>query len=360
MDLLSLVRIFFRRWAVTVPIIVLTLAAATYVQVNVPPQYQARGSVLLATPELDPSRLPSSVVDLPSLVDELETEQTASGLVAPGSEILVRIREDGVFETNSVSTSAEAAEQTVENVIAWLIEEVARVQVEADVPESERIRARNLTPIVAAEEQDGNRYQATGAISLEDPSLNMTNPFGATLETALLLEEAVGGDAGRRRVADLTGPGASFQFSSADRSASPILRIDTFGSDPETVLEAFEHVRVVLDEELTARQDRAEVPTLRQVRVETLTAPGTVSDISPPVSRAVALIVGLGGLLALGLAIALESLLSRRSTRTSGVQPSEAVDWWPPTDDSPSEDIDDWGRHPTSVERTKASGEASR
>jgi hypothetical protein len=85
-------------------------------------------------------------------------------------------------------------------------------------------------------------------------------------------------------------------------------------------------VREALNEELDARQARADVPEPRRILVVPLATPQSWTDVSPPLSRAVAAIVGAGGLLALGLAIGMESFLSRRSSRrTNDEFPDELV-----------------------------------
>lgn len=328
MDLLTIVQAVFRRWYVAVPIGLAALGIAVYLQSNIPPQYQAAGQILLAEPRLDPSRLPSAAVDLSGTLALLEDEAVSDQLATDGAEFTVLPAEEGTVSILATATQPAPAIETVQAVTQWLDDEVTSRQVEVGISDDERLRVRSLTPLVGAVEQDDGTYQSVGSVLIQDPSENVQNPYAASTTTGRLLEVSLESDAGRARVNELTGGYISYDIGQSARDVAPIMEISTFGTDPERVLAGFEQVSDVLAEELDARQARADVPPSRRVIIEEIAAPQQVMDVSPPLDRSVAVVVGLGGLLAVSLALALDGLMTRRHRRAGaqGVGPGDA--WW--------------------------------
>lgn len=327
MDLLTLIRIVLRRWYVTMPVLLVAFGLALYVQSTIPEKYEARGSVLLEDPRLDPSRLPASFVHTGAILDRFE-ESDAPTVVATGdTRVVPRPRDRWTLEITAVGSDPNDVESSVRATMDWVSAEVANLQDEEDVAEEERLRVSILTPAVAAEPQPGGNYEAVGEVILRDPADGIDNPYTAGGGTTSLLQAVVGSDSGRARVNERTAPGVGFDIATTRDNAS-IIMITTTGSDPAALFDAFDVVRDALASELDARQERAGVLESRRIIITDLARPQAVVDVSPPLSRAVAAIIGLGGLVALGLAVAVESIADRRQNSQMSRRGDALQQWW--------------------------------
>ena len=327
MDLITLIQIVFRRWYVTVPILMATIGLAAYVQSTIPPAYEARGLVLLEEPQFDPSRLPETFVNAQALVDRIDQSQVRGDLAVGDTQLVPNAPDRNTVEIVAIGSEPGQVESSVDGVMDWLVDDVTTLQDEEGIAEEERLRASILTPVVTAEEQPGGSYQATGLVVLRNPAAGVDNPFGAGGGTTSLLTAVATSDSGRARINRATSADVSFELSLTRENAS-IITITTTGPEPAEVIGAFDVIRDTLAEDLDARQARADVPTSRRIVINDLARPQSVADVSPPLSRAVAAIVAAGGLLALGAAVMIESALTRR--RRSGAASNHILDseWW--------------------------------
>jgi hypothetical protein len=326
MDIISIIQAVLRRWYVALPIVVLAAAAAIYLQTSTPPTYEAVGQALLADPALDPSGLPTSIVDLDDILLELEDPALREELQT-GDATYQLEADDRASATIIVRAGSEAAaEATAQAVGAWLRERVQDVQSDAEVPAAERLQVRGSERIITSLDEDTGSVEAIASVTLFDPTAGIANPFVASATTVRLLVVAVQSDEGRQTVLARTGPGVGFVLSQSTNDAAPILTITTTGADQDAVLASFDVVREVVDEELQRRQDRAEIPTSRRTRIETLAQPQTARDVSPPLNRAAAALFGLGALLAAAAAIATDSVVARRErSRDAPAWPMDPV-----------------------------------
>jgi hypothetical protein len=311
MDILTVVQAVLRRWYVSVPIFAVAAVAAVLVQLSTPPQFQASGQVLLADPELDPSTLPIAVVDLDEMLRQLDEPELREELASGDASYQVSAETRSSLAVTVVADDENSARSTALAIDDWLGRYVDDLQADSDLPETEQLQVRGGDRIRIASDDAGD-VEVSSTIELFDPTTAAGNPFAASMATARLLIVAVQSDAGRAAVRERTGPGVSFVLAQTPGDPAPIVDITTTGSDPETVLDAFETVRRTVDEELADRQDRAEIPSVRHTRVETLAQPRAVTDISPPVQRTTAAILGLGFLLAVSAAVTLDSISTRR------------------------------------------------
>ncbi len=310
MDILSLVATVFKRWRVTVPIVLVALGAAFYVHTNIPPEYEAEGQVLLASPDLDPAGLPRIVVNLGEVAGEAATAQAQEEMIEGSAELAITAR----VRTLTIDVSgptADVVEGTYTNAVGWLGEAIAQRQDDAGIAVEEQVILQQNGAADIGERDEGG-FQVTGQLEIVDPLAGTPNPFGANNATARILIVAVQSDAGESAVAARTGPDVEFSVGQNTRDAAPIIDISTVGPDPQRVIEAFDHVADVLEADLTERETRAEVPETRRTRIERIAAPQDVTDVSPPLDRSVAAIVGFGGILAVIVAVVLESIASRK------------------------------------------------
>ena len=315
MDILTIIAAVFRRWYVTVPIVLASLGTAYYIDSTLPPQYEARGQVLLASPDLDPAGLPRTVVNLGEIAGEAATIQAQDQMIEGNAELTVtaRIR---ALTVDVEGSSVDVVEATYANAVAWLGEAVAQRQDDAEINPEEQLVLQQAGE-VAAREVDEGRFQISTSLELVDPAAAAPNPFGANSATARILIVSIQSDAGRMRVAERAGPGVGFTVSQDARDAAPIIEITTVGADPQRVLESYHHVADVIEADLAEREARAEVPETHRTRTERIAEPRTVTDTSPPLDRSVAAIVGLGAILAVMASVMWDGVATRRRERTS-------------------------------------------
>ena len=327
MDLLTIIQTVLRRWYVTLPVLLATFGLAFYVQTTIPPEYEAQGSVLLEEPRFDPSRLPTSFVNAGAIIDRYEESEAATTLPVGDVQVVPQARDSSTLEIIAIGSDPNDVESSTMAAMDWVSADVAALQQEENVAEEERLRVSVSTPVVTAEPQPGGSYQAVGVVILRDPASGTENPYNAGGGTTSLLREVVTSDTGQARVARATASGVSFDLS-VSRDNPAIISITTTGPDPAGARNAFGVVRDALAEELNARQERADVPGSRRIVITDLARPEIVRDVSPPLSRAVAAIVGAGGLLALGLAIGIESFTNRRKQKVYPLGDDSVLQWW--------------------------------
>lgn len=318
MDLFELIKVIFRRWKVVVPIGLLTLGVAYYVHTTTPPEFESTGYLQWEIPEYDRANDPIATgIDPVALSEGIAVDGDANFSVSPLDGQYLTIR--------AVDDTAVDARTAVNQVIEDLDTKIKAIQEDEDVAEANRVDLRLAVPEVVVEPQGDASFIATGQMFLYSPAANVANPYRPDASTGRLLEVAATGDVGRRRFAELAGTDVTFEVGQESRDAAALLQIVTMGSDRERVVDAFYDVAKLLNEDLDARQARADVPEDRRITLGVLDAPLGVTDVSPPVERAVIAIVGLGGLLALGLAVGLESLSQRKARREDGVATDVAI-----------------------------------
>lgn len=312
MDLLTLIRVVLRRWYVALPIILASMGAAWWVQSNTPPTYEATGSILLASPELDPSRIPFVVADVGARVSELDEPEVLQQLAEQDASFAVEPVDTTTLTIRAVGEAPEAAAETVENVVSWLRTEIEASQTASTIPADERVEVRTLHPVVVPEEQDDGSFRAEATVLFIDPTAGTVNPYGPTASTGRLLEVSLESDSGVERIEAQAADGIEYDVDQYSRDA-PILTVTVLGHDPGGVIEAFTIIHGELGADLERRQARAEVPSSRRVTTEVIAAPEFVEDVSPPVERSAAVFLAVGGLLAIGLALLVENIAARGS-----------------------------------------------
>lgn len=319
MDLLTLLGILVRRWYVVLPTLLLTGFAAYTVDTRVPPEYEATGWVLIESPNLDQTTGSSRIADILALGDDLATSPP-SGLPAD-AEFVVQVGDTPAsFVVSAAAGTASAAEQTVNLVTTALQETLSEQQSGSDVDEATRLELRPALPRAIPAEQTDGSFTASMPLELRDPTIGVANPYGPNPGTGRLLQVAITGDAGRARFSEQFEGNVAYSVDQAARDAAALLQIKTTGADRQEVLAAFFTLQQILDADLDERQARAGVPESRRVRVSPFDAPLQATDVSPPVDRATAAVLLLGGLLSIGLGVAGNSLLRNRAARSEATE----------------------------------------
>lgn len=343
MDLLTLLGILVRRWYVVLPTLLLTGLVAYTVDTRIPPEHEATGWVLIESPDLEQTTGSSGRLDILAMGDDLVADPPNE--LPVDAEFVVQAGETPAsFVVSAAAGSAAAAEQTVNLVTTALQERLAQVQASSSADEAAHLELRASLPrAIAFVESDGS-FTASMPLDLRDPTLGVTNPYGPNPGTGRLLQVAITGDAGRARFSEQFEGNVAYSVDQAARDAAALLQIRTTGADPQEVIAAFFTLQKILDADLDERQARAGVPESRRIRVSPFDAPLQATDISPPVARATAAVLLLGGLLSIGLGVAANSLLRNRAAAdvappTSPAQRQAARDAWslPETDRPPAE-----------------------
>lgn len=332
MDLLTLIQVVLRRWYVTIPVMLATLGVAWWVQTNTPPTYEASGAMLLAGPELEPSRMPFVVADVVGHVARLDDLEVQGELAIGGATFAVIPASPTILTIRAVGDTGEAAVETVGNVVEWLRTEVSASQAGSTIPPDERLEVRTSDPVVVPERQDDGSFQAEGTVLVVDPTAGLENPYRPSAATGRVLEVSVESDSALERISSMTAEDIKYDVGQSNRDAAPILNVTVLGRDPGAVLAAFDVVHRTIDEDLEQRQSRAEVPVSRRVTTELIAAPEIVEDVSPPLERSAAALAAAGMLLAVGLAVLVESVSARRAPsrarRINGIE-GQGFEWDP-------------------------------
>jgi capsular polysaccharide biosynthesis protein len=317
MDLVELLKVLVRQWWVAFPIMVLALTVALLIEREASDTYAATGSVVISEASVDPSQNPSVITRPPLVARELrlsdEFESTA--LADETSELTVEVIEPDGIEIQVVGASEAQMDERVTALADWAAEYVSDAQGEVGVPEAERISAElqrvDVVPTGTAPE-DGQSFTATAVLLFDDPMADVTNPLAADLSTARMLQVSAMSDAGRQAVFERTDGDVDYEVSQDSNDRAPILEIVTYASSESRAVATFEDVVDVLADDFDDRQASAGVRSAERLSLEVLAAPLRARDVSPPVSRAVVVVLALGVLLALVGAVLLENLRSRR------------------------------------------------
>lgn len=317
MDLVTLIKIMGRRWWVTVPILIATVVAAANVQSDAPREFEVSGTVLIATPDLDSSRLPLTVVDVPSAVAQVSDDETADRAVAADGTDDFQVRRVSSTRVEvRVRASGPAANRTAEFVLDELSTIILDRQEAAELPVDEW-----LVPITEVFEADADvpgqdvdveipEGTTLGVLDLYDPAADFENPYGADGDTAQVLRFAAESDLAHQRMMDLIRT-EDIEFEVSAEGGPGILAITALAPTPDGALSLFDGITDFLAEQLDVRQERAGVPTTRKLQIEVLAMPEQVEDVSPPLARLAVAVFTLGALVMVGLVLLVENLAPR-------------------------------------------------
>lgn len=332
MDLFTLIGVVLRRWRIVVPMLLVTFGLAYVVQTTTPPEYQANGYLVLQAPAATAAAANSPAIDLRAVAEGIELDGDERGrnfTVSPLGGLNYSIA--------AAAPTAGQAEDDAVAVVAQMGERIIQIQEQQGIPVADRIELRQIDPQVVAEMQADESFLATVDVFLNDPANALENPYLPNSATGRILQVAMMGDSGQSAFQDLTGD-VALVVSQEARDAAPLLSLQTTGSDPQEVIDGFYNARDLMVQDLVQRQEAAGVIKRGRITLGVVDAPMGVTDESPPVERATAAIIALGGMLALGLAIALEGL-SRRPNALSSILSRIEPDERDQADDGVAADI---------------------
>lgn len=324
MDVFVVVQTVLRRWWVVLPTLALTAGAVALVLMRVEPEYEATASLLLAAPELTQvpgeeaaEGAPASAAVIAEIVqgDEVRDRLAQGGASA---DYLVEVTGDGsILRVVATDASQSRVVPTVEAVLAAIDETVAeRVGAQQDVRLDVLSRPSQARAATVPDADGGTStvYEATGSVRLlglgEDGAIG-ANPYVASGGTLRVLQEVAASPEARGAV--LEGErNASFNLHMENRDAAPILYVSAQGTDPDGVMRTLDRAVTYLNDVLLDRQQQVGAPESTWIRLEPLSMPAAVTQLSANVRRPVLMIAGLGMIAAVSLALLVDNLMLRR------------------------------------------------
>jgi hypothetical protein len=156
---------------------------------------------------------------------------------------------------------------------------------------------------------DGQHVVSTTLIATESP-VNLHNPFGPSTGTVRTLLE-VARSQGLRAAVEAADPSAAFSVAS-DLGVAPIVSVTASAESPALAVEVFDVVSTGLTDSLTALQEQADVAESARTTLRVLVPASEPTVVTSSKLRPLAGVVLLGGSLAVGAALVVDSLVSRR------------------------------------------------
>jgi hypothetical protein len=307
-----LVRLLVRHPRVTAPILILTLLGVAAAQSLAPSAYRAVGSVVLATPAQDPSRLPASIAQVSDAMTAMQAPDVRESFLVDDASFSANMLDRTTLVLTASADRPAAAEETVLAAATWLGREITDRQDAADIPIGDRLEGRLLTPTVVARRVAAGTYTAEAVLWIDGLGGVEENPYQASAITSRLLALWLTGTEGRATVESRIGSDTEYFIVYDPWEPLPVIDVITEGSDASQVVAAFSEVASVMQLDLEGRQSRAQVPVAQRIFVDELARPMTAEDISPAVAP-LAVVVLLLGLASAGGAAALLEQRARRS-----------------------------------------------
>lgn len=159
MDFWELLKVLVRRWAIVVPILVLSVIAALSLGGRVQPTYEATGSVLLVAPTFSPlasenvyivTGLPTTAEAMTLAVNSSRVREEMAAAGNSPSYVVVAQRRTPIVTIDAEGDTAKQAVNTVNGMVKILARELERRQESSGAPKLARISVANLTPEVAS------------------------------------------------------------------------------------------------------------------------------------------------------------------------------------------------------------------
>ncbi len=325
MDLLGLLQLVWKHRRITLPVVAVTIAVAVYAELNSPSEFEASGSVLVSEFPPDDALDPVQLTEPSTIARDVRLSDTAEEVLADPetSDFSIVATEDRSVRIEVTGATAADVERNANDLAEAVVDTIFDVQEEADIPEPERIRGATRT--LDTRQPDEGAFIGTTVVLFEDPMGDVTNPLRSTAATGRLLEIASRSDAGEQAILEQTNDRFAYEVSLDSRDQAPVLEIYVLSDSQQSALSGFDVVVDFLSGHLAERQTRAGVRSTDQLRLEVLAEPQRARDVSAPVSRAVAVVIAIGGFLAVLAAILADNLQRRRASLPAEEEDPEAA-----------------------------------
>lgn len=319
MDIVTLLKVMWRRWIVVVPFLVLTAVAGTLLVVTAEQQYSSTGTVLLMVnhqtsrvagrdDEVAPSLASialAAALQRPLVQEELTARQLSSRYeaVADAGAAVVTITVDG-DEAQDVLDTAHAVTEMAPGVLEEAVGDESSSGVHVTLLGA---------PVLADVTLDDATYSIDVHLAILTTG-DVGNPFppgGGTMAT--LVELSTRFDVSEA-VEDAV-PSGEYEVSDSSRSAAPILMITVQADQRADVPRAWSIIVDQLESRLAQLQTDAGVPVEEQTVLTTLVPPQRVLPTSASIVRPAAAVGLLGLGAACGAAILTDLVVQRRNRR---------------------------------------------
>ena len=328
MDVLQIAKVALQRWYVVVPVLLLTAVAVYLVGTRIPPEYQAQGSVLIQEAGVNVEPVAGSV-----LAERMGDGQVRAYVKALDGDARYEV-EAGEDDTAILTVSAQSqqpseAVQTVRAALDEMPRQLNARQNQEEIPNGLRrgLEVLNLPSDATRLEQE-----------LDDPSPPTFRAEGSARLTEAQEIARLGGDEAREVLVEvLRSDTVERQLLAADDTLNSYA-IETGDDEPfiEVISSASTDdgattlVRQVADR---AQELPAELQQLVGWQLEPLVLPDEAELQNSGLLRSVVAVAAVGFLLALGLALLVESIAdARRHPGTDRRPPGRAMTLTPRPD----------------------------
>ena len=313
-----------RHWLATVPMLLLTILVVGLLESGRPVVYDASSSLLLASPEVDPGRFPDSESTLRTLAERLGGSSMDDELGWDSDDLQAVTVDERTLELIVRGPSTSETRERLADVSEWIGEILTSMQAAAGYAPADRIRMRVIAPDPVPVVDVAGVFEASALIRLEDAGPADANPYGSSASTLRLLQVTASSDRGQQRLRASVGDDAEVQVHVDPRDPAPVIHVTAYGLLPESTLNAVLAGQRFLEEEIEARQDRAEVPQSARVWLDPLSRPVEANRLTPLVATSSLLALAAGSVLAVGVAAAVDWRVRRRRPPPPRTAPTDA------------------------------------
>jgi hypothetical protein len=281
--------------------------------------YTTTGLYYLATDQTNPENRETldPFVAAESLYELYDRPSVRSDLVAAGlsPDFTAQLSETAsVVNVTIRGNSPEQAQETAERLAQFGLTLLTDAFGE-DRMESVRIGSLVEPRITDATGNDDGSYTIETTIVLTAVPTNRSNPFPPTTGTVRSLLELASSEEFKSIVKSVD-RSATFLVTTTEDGSAPILTVEATASSPPIVRQVHGEIVNALQSHLTRLQDQEQVRADIRTSLQTLLEPSAAIRTPTSVVRPLAGITLLGGSLAVGAAIFLESVARNRRRRS--------------------------------------------
>jgi hypothetical protein len=270
----SIPRSLLRHGLVTIPLLLVTLAATLYLNAQATDTYRSSGTLTLASPAADPSREPERVIDANRAAARLELWAQQQGFGPDGSTtVTVEAIDASTLGIVGRSTRARAANASLSSSLAHVEDDLDAAQAESGITQADRLEWLLLTPSTDAKPTGDGTFEASATLWLGGLVSAIDNPVRADATTArVMITSLNGGERGTQLQATLPSDTTYVLRVRSERSIT-LVDLATTASNESDAVEAFQQVVDQASAELEERQARATVPPNRRIFLDVVAAP---------------------------------------------------------------------------------------
>jgi capsular polysaccharide biosynthesis protein len=313
-DLVEVFRLMLRRWPVVAPILMLTCLLGVLLIVGRADAYTATGLYYLSTDQTSPERETlDPFVAAESLSELYDRPSVRSDLVAAGlsQDFTTQLSETASVVNLTIRAGSPEQAQASAQRLVELGQTLLTSAFGEDRMASVRIRSLVEPRTTDATGNDDGTYTIETTVVLTAVPTNRSNPFPPTTGTARSLLELAGSDEFKSIVKSVD-PTATFLVATSEDGSGPILSVDATARSPQAARQVHGEIVSALQRHLTRLQNQEQVRADIRTSLQTMLEPSAPVLTPTSVVRPLAGVTLLGGALAVGAAILLETVATNR------------------------------------------------